>query len=68
LKYLQTNFEELEQTERRLMKEKREAQREVIIKRFLIYSSFLTKIYFYLLNLCVKKLSLICESKNVFFS
>jgi hypothetical protein len=34
LKYLQTNFEELEQTERRLMKEKREAQREVIIKVF----------------------------------
>jgi hypothetical protein len=32
LKYLQTNFDELEQTERRLIKEKREAQREVIIR------------------------------------
>ena len=29
LKYLQTNFDELEQTERRLIKEKRETQREV---------------------------------------
>ena len=30
LKYLQTNFDELEATERRLIKEKRETQREVI--------------------------------------
>ena len=39
LKYLQTNFDELEQTERRLIKEKRETQREV--------SSFNLTFFFY---------------------
>lgn len=36
LKYLQTNFEELEQTERKLMKEKREAQRELNESKMII--------------------------------
>jgi chromosome segregation ATPase len=32
LKYMQTNFDEIEQSEQRLNKEKREAQREVIVR------------------------------------
>ena len=40
LKYLQTNFDELEQTERRLIKEKRDQQREVAEQIYLNF--FLT--------------------------
>lgn len=36
LKYLQTNFDELENTERRLIKEKRDAQRELNESRMLV--------------------------------
>ena len=37
LKYMQTNFDELEQSEQRLNKEKREAQREVILQKLIIF-------------------------------
>ena len=44
LKYLQTNFDQLENTERRLMKEKRDAQREVSVFYYIfIFSSVQTK-------------------------
>lgn len=52
LKYLQTNFDELENTERRLIKEKREAQREVNTNLFThLLNFFVQQIKSYIIGL-----------------